>query len=148
MKNIVTHHVSPTAPNEKVNVITYYKPLKLASKFSTRVRPQTPEKSRCVYQFTCPKQSCHDVKYIGYTNQRLSSRVKQHRRNTSSIYKHYIDSHDDIPPKFDEFLESFTIVYKGTNMLSVKIAEAIFIKHYKPIINVKYNELYDFLGLF
>ena len=147
LKSIVDLHVA-SASDSKVKVITYYRPLKLASKFSTRIRPQTPDKSCCVYQFQCSEQSCHDVKYIGYTNQRLATRVKQHRYKTSSIYKHYFDVHNDIPPKFSNFIESFTIIYKGNDILPVKIAEAILIKHEKPVINVKYNELYDFLRLF
>ena len=53
-----------------------------------------------------------------------------------------------MPPKLEELLKNFKIMYKSNDIMSVKIAEAILIKNYKPIINIKYNELYDFLNLF
>ena len=101
-----------------------------------------------MYKFKCPELSCNGANYIGYTNQRLSSRVKQHRQKSSSIYKHYVDAHNDIPPKFDTFLDYFNIIYSSSDLLSVKITEAILIKAEKPVINVKYNEFFDFLRLF
>merc|ERR1712098_495993 len=96
----------------------------------------------------CPIPSCHDVYYYGYTNQQLGTRVKQHRRQDSAICRHFMDTHDDMPPKYADLIQYFTIIYKCNDILSVKIAEAILIKNDKPIINIKYNELYDFLNLY
>ena len=59
-----------------------------------------------------------------------------------------MDVHNDMPPKFVDFINCFMILYKDNDILSVKIAEAIMIKNDKPIINIKYNELYDFLNLY
>ena len=57
--------------------------------------------------------------------------------------------HDKVPPQsFDEFSKSFTIIFSSENIRTVKIVEAIKIKSEKPVINVKFNELYDFLQLF
>ena len=147
LQNIANQHIVAMA-NEEVKIISYYKPYKLSGKFSTRKQPETPDKSCLVYQFNCPEASCHDSQYIGFTNQRFSTRVKQHRQKSSSIYKHYIDVHNEVPPKFDTFFNSFKIIFSCNDLLSIKIAEAIFIKSVKPIINVKYNEFYDFLRLF
>ena len=144
LKNIIKRHVQPTDDAKNVKITTFYRPLKLSSKFTTRTPAETAEKSCLVYQFMCPEPSCHEVAYYGYTNQRLKTRVKQHRYKDSSICKHYMDCHEKLPPKFDEFVKSFQILFSCNDILSIKIAEAILIKNNKPIINVKYNELYDF----
>ena len=57
-------------------------------------------------------------------------------------------THDDLPPKYEDLIKCFSIIFKSNDILSVKIAEAILIKNDKPIINIKYNELYDFLNLY
>ena len=100
-----------------------------------------------MYQFDCPEPSCNEV-YIGYTNKKLLTRVQQHRRMASPIFKHYMDSHNDAPPLIATFKESFSILYGCEDLSTVKIAEAIFIKNSNPVINTKYNELYDFLKLY
>ena len=147
LRSLVRCHVIPVEKEKSVKIITYYRPLKLSSKFSTRTRLEDMEKSSLVYQFTCPEPSCNEG-YIGYTNQKLLTRIKQHRRITAPIYQHYIDSHNDSPPMVPEFKNNFTILYKSEDLSCVKTAEAIYIKNNKPSINTKYNELYDFLKLF
>ena len=74
--------------------------------------------------------------------------VKQHRYDGSSIREHYITEHDKLPPKLTDFIENFNILHADHDTLNLRIAEAILIKNDKPVINVKYNELYDFLKLF
>ena len=125
LRSILNRHVLPVDQNTKINLVTYYKPLKLASKFTTRTRPEDLEKNSLVYQFNCPEPSCNEV-YIGYTNQKLLTRVKQHRRKTSPIFKHYVDSHDDAPPEIADFQRSFSVLYACGDLSDVKIAEAIY----------------------
>ena len=98
LKSMIQQHVKPVDEQHKVGLTTFYRPLKLSSMFSTRSRPKDAEKTCLVYQFSCPKPSCHEVSYIGYTNQMLRTRVKQHRWKTSSIYKHFTDTHMEEPP--------------------------------------------------
>ena len=148
LKGIMNQHVLPAQNQGSVALTTFYKPMKLSSKFSTRQRPSDAEKSSLVYQFLCPEQSCNDVAYIGYTNQRLITRVQQHRYSSSGICKHYMDMHNDRPPVQNELINHFKILYRSSDLMSVKIAEAILIKNDRPIINTKYSELYDFLRLF
>ena len=148
LRKIVAEHVVNRRPEEQVKVVTYYRPYKISSIFSTRIRPVVPRRSGCVYKFLCPEPSCNEAMYYGYTNQRLGTRVKQHRYQSSSICKHFIDNHDKLPPKFDDFIKNFSIIFSSSDVLSLKIAEAILIKTDKPLINIKYNELYDFLKLF
>ena len=57
--------------------------------------------------------------------------------------------HDKVPPQsLDEFSDCFEILFSSENVLTLKIVEAIKIKAENPKINVKFNELYDFLNLF
>ena len=53
-----------------------------------------------------------------------------------------------MPPKFDELIQCFSIIFSHNDILCIRIAEAILIKNDKPVINVKYNELYGFLNQF
>ena len=60
-----------------------------------------------------------------------------------------MEEHDDAPPLTEGHIKSFIIIYSSQgDLMSVKIAEAILIKNNRPLINVKYNELYDFLRLY
>ena len=47
-----------------------------------------------------------------------------------------------------DFYKDFKILYNFQDSLTLRIAEAIHIKNTNPFINVKYNELFDFLSLF
>ena len=79
----------------------------------------------------------------------LSSQLcKQHCYSSSSIFTHYFIGHRMSPPPATTLIENFKIIYASPELINLKIAEAITIKTTKPIINVKYNELYDFLKLF
>ena len=148
LRSMLQDHVVPAEEGKKVKITTYYKPLKVSSMFTTRIRPNDSEKTSVVYQFTCPKPSCNEVQYIGYTNSRLITRVKQHRWKSSPIYKHYANEHCEEPPLVDDHFKSFRILYSNNDICSIRIAEAILIKNYKPFINTKYDELHDFLRLY
>ena len=114
---------------------------------STRPKIVPLEKSNVVYKFSCPESHC-SAAYLGYTTNRLSTRIKQHRYKTSSIYKHLCFDHSMIPLPSDNFKPNFSIEYYDSNPTKLRIAEAILIKTANPFINVKYNELFDFLKLF
>ena len=105
------------------------------------------DRSNVMYAFNCGEDGC-SASYFGYTSNRLSKRIKQHRYSDSSIYKHFTVDHDKLPPTYDAFKEMFEIKYFSNEKIKVKIAEAISIKSDRPLINVKYNELFDFLKLF
>ena len=147
LRGLIVKHVVARRPNDKVELTTYYRPYKLASCFSTRSRPCDADRSGVVYRYTCNEISCNDI-YYGYTTQRLSTRAQQHRYGGSSIREHFITDHDKLPPKLVDFLPNFEVIYSHEDTLNLRIAEAILIKNDKPVINVKYNELYDFLKLF
>ena len=53
-----------------------------------------------------------------------------------------------LPPILDNRISHFKIVYANSDLISFKIVESIRINISKPMVNVKNNELYDFLSLF
>ena len=147
LNQIIRSHVRASEKDTQVRVTPYYKPYKIAASFSTRPRLDKRNKNNVVYKFTCSEAECNST-YYGYTQNSLKKRVSQHRYKSSSIYKHYTIDHDMLPPKLENFVSLFDIAYMNSDLISLKIAEAINIKHFKPMINVKYNELYDILSLF
>ena len=46
--------------------------------------------------------------------------------------------HDSLPPKL---ISNFEIIYSNPELVPLKNAEAILIKHHKLLINVRYMEL-------
>ena len=140
-------HVKPLDQSSNITLKAYFRPFKLSSLFSTRPTKCNSNKSHVVYQFSCTEDRCNAT-YVGYTTNSLLTRCKQHRYSSSSIYSHYFIDHNMSPPTSDRLIDHFTIIYSSAEVMNLKIAEAITIKASKPIINVKYNELYDFLRLF
>ena len=123
----------------------------MSSMFSTRPSIVDSDRSNVVYQFNCNQDGCN-ASYIGYTTQKLSNRVKQHRRATSSIYKHLTD--EDGPHKLTEapswthLISQFKIMHSTIDTEVLKIIESISIKQYRPIINVQYSDSQNPLKLF
>ena len=110
LNHIVRSHVQPINANSSVSVVPYYRPNKLSSQFSTRVRAENVDRNNVVYNFTCGEDACN-ASYIGYTGQALVNRIKQHRSKSSSICKHYMYDHDKLPPPILEFKKCFEIIF-------------------------------------
>ena len=148
IRGIIHNHVVPAATDSVVKICTYFKPYKLSSRFSTRIKCPDRERNCVVYRFDCPLPGCN-AGYIGHTAQTLLNRVKQHRYISSSVCKHFKNDHDmeNMLP-VEELLKSFSIEYSSAEIIKIKIAEALIIKSEKPYINVKYDNSYNLLNLF
>jgi len=138
LRNILSEHLEPVCKEENVKLISYYKPVKLSSVFSTRPKISELQKANVVYKFACEEDSCQ-ASYIGYTTNTLDKRSSQHRYSPSSIFKHYSNS---------LFKKQFSIIYNYSDLRELKIAEALCIKQNNPYINVKYNEMACYLNLY
>jgi len=147
LKNIINNHISSNDPVNKININCYYKSLKLSSVFSTRSKRPDAERVDVVYQFICPRDSCQAT-YVGYTTNTLSTRAQQHRYRQSNIHSHFHFDHKIPPPPLNNFVNNFKILHSFSNIIDLKIAEALEIKDRKPYINVKYNESGSLLKLF
>ena len=128
-------------------LMTYFRPNKISAQFTTRLRAGNINRTNVVYQYKCFFDGCNSS-YVGYTAQTLKNRISQHRYKSSSIWKHLKYDHGVDIPHFDDFARCFTIVFASNIVRNLRIAEAILIKSNKPAINVKFNELYDFLKLY
>ena len=147
IKGIVHSHVKSCLPDKEVHVITYFRPSKLSSRFSTRRRSSDAEKSGVVYSFHCSETACNAV-YVGHTTQSLRNRALQHRRPESSIYRHFQNDHDKLVPDIDTFLPCFSISYMSSEQIRIKIVEALKIKDERPYINIQYDSSNTLLKLF
>ena len=148
LQNIMTSHVKPIMQDTAIRVVPYYKPRKVASLFSTRCRADDMERNNVVYLFSCSEAAC-SATYCGHTTQHLSNRVKQHRYQSSNICQHYSEAHNMAsPPMYDELRQCFRIIFSHYDVNSIKLAEALYIRQFRPSINVKQNELYNVLKLF
>ena len=78
LKNILPHHVIPTNKYRQIKFISYLKPVKLCSFFSTRLSRTNLEKASVVYQFSCTEAGCQ-ASYIGHTTCTLKMRGLQHQ---------------------------------------------------------------------
>ena len=147
IRSIIRSHVKSCSTLKEVNVITYFKPSKLSSRFSTRCRLSDAERSGVVYAFSCPESTCN-MGYIGHTTQSLRNRISQHRRPESSIYKHFLTDHDKMVPVFDNLVPCFKIIYASNESIKIKIVEALRIKSDRPYINIQYDVSNTLLKLF
>lgn len=147
LTNIIKEHVKPIDSNSTIDLHAYFKPTKLAAYFSTRPRRPDLSRANCVYRFKCSEDGCNSA-YVGHTTCLLSRRIQQHRYNASSIHKHYIEDHNRPVPDKEILSNNFTCVISYSSTIDLKIAEAIIIRDERPYINVKYNELSNFLNLY
>ena len=147
LRNIFNEHLQPTSDDKKIKILPYFKPTKLASFFSTRQPKPIIQQSRVVYQFSCLEEGCK-ARYVGYTTCTIAQRAQRHRYKTSSIYKHYGEDHNCLPPNPDNFCHQFSILHRSHQPTELRIAEALLIKNLNPFINVKFNEMSNFLNLY
>ena len=83
IRNIIKTRVKPVVSSKIVSLMPYYRPLKLFSKFSTRIKHACPNRVNVVSQFNCSEPRCTSV-YIGCTTCTLQSRCTRHRYKSSS----------------------------------------------------------------
>ena len=145
INKIINEHITSINKEKEIEVTLYYKPKKIESCFTTRTKTPETDKHNVVYQFSCPEDSCN-ASYIGYTTNTLLTRAKQHKYAPSKINKHYSEDHQKTPD--NSILQSFKVLYQDSDEINVRIGEAIYIKNFKPKINVKYNEISNFLKIF
>jgi hypothetical protein len=144
LKNIIKQHIVGTS-NEKLVVRSYFKPRKLSSCFSTRMLKQECESVNVVYQYTCSEVGCN-ANYIGYTTNTLRMRMLQHKYKPSKIFAHMETEHGK---SFDnDILNHFKILARKSDFHELRLAESLFIRKFKPDINIKFNEMADFLKVF
>jgi hypothetical protein len=99
-----------------------------------------------VYQYTCNWEGCSSSKYVGYTTNKLSIRMKQHYYS-GSIKKHHINEHDH-KISYDEIYNNTIILEKRPTRYELQIEEALKIKKIRPNINEQHEKFDRTLKIF
>ena len=118
-------------PNE-VKPRFLYKGTKLGSFFSLKDKVESIHRSKLVYGYIPQDESNLKDGYIGETKVRFGRRTEEHAKwdKASSIYKNSQNKNIDVSH------EDFQILERGfSNNFDRKIAEALYIKKYKPVLN-------------
>ena len=105
---------------------------KLGSHFSIKDRVPMEHKTDLIYAFKDNLHADGNFNYIGETNVRYETRVKEHcsTDTCSSVFKYKENLEIDIS------LSNFSILDTGySNRLDRRIAEALFIREHKPALN-------------
>ena len=87
--------------------------------------------SNVVYELVCP--DC-EGRYVGQTTRHLIQRMKEHERGNTAIRSHGCTKVDT---------DSVKILYKGRTAFRTKVAEAVFIKTRKPLLNDRDENTYQ-----
>lgn len=145
LKSIINKHIKGTN-NERVVIRSFFKPKKLSSCFSTRMLRQEHDSVNVVYQYTCYEDGCNAT-YIGYTTNTLRMRMTQHRYKPSKILEHMMSDHG-VERLDNDIYNYFKILDRKCDFHDLRLAESLLIRKFKPDINIKYNEMSNFLNVF
>ena len=112
---------------------------KLSLQFNTKDDIKKQHKHDLVCFSRCPSADCTDS-FIGEIARRLSERVMDHagRDTKSHIVRHYLNSNHETVN-----IENFKILNMGYNNNTYKrsISEALFLKQYRPSLNMRDNSV-------
>ena len=101
----------------------------------TEKKPPLVNQQRVVYQFKC---SFCDENYVGFTMRHLHERCDEHKLNSSSIKKHFINKHDCLP---DNFNDQFKVLKKCKTKYDCLIYEMLYIRDLSPSLNVQSDSI-------
>ena len=111
----------------------------LSSQFNIKDDTNKQHKHDLVYFSGCPSTNCTDS-YMGETARRLSERVMDHagRDTKSHIVRHCLNSNHETVN-----IGNFKILNMGYNRNTYKrrISEALFLKQYRPSLNIQDNSV-------
>jgi len=120
---------------ENTNVKVIYKSTKLSSFFNIKDKTSVHHSNDLVYRFRCPDENC-DVSYIGETGRRFNERILDHagKDTKSHVLKHAKEKDHELASH--EHFEMLGSNFHG-NKYKRRISEALFIKEFKPSLNVQ-----------
>ena len=130
LKNIVHRSVTPVGRDAKINLHVFYRNRTVRKLFIHNKVYRCREEFNVVYRYTCNIAGCNSAQYIGYTEQTLSGRFRQHK----SIKEHLSIVHDRRYVA-REVLQSVDVIGRGNYREELLILEALLIKQHKPTLN-------------
>ena len=141
LKNIVKNHVTPSDPNNKINLVIYYKNKK-TSQLLTKNSPPAPtdplKRHGVVYQILCPSNGCRHS-YVGMSSTRLSKRISVHLQE-GAVYQHHLREHGGLMQR-QELINNVKVIDNDTDRQRLRYKEALYILQLKPTLNVTQETL-------
>ena len=150
LKDIIYNNINCRDPQDRINLIVYYKnktTANLVMKNNMSPPPPTLQQTNLVYEFKCPL-SHHNVipSYIGYTTTRLVRRLESHVQK-GSIKDHFLRDHNMKLTK-QHLTENTSILTKASDKYRLMIKEALYISQNSPVINTQCDNFALTLKLF
>ena len=139
LKSIISRNVKCVIPEDRVNVIVYYRNIKSANmimKNNLHASGNKLKKTNVIYEFKCPCEDCTlppNSSYIGYTQCTLSRRLTNHLQS-GAIASHFMDVHNRKISRTC-IVENTNILRKINDFNRLTIGEALLIKLKKAQIN-------------
>ena len=134
IKNIFSKHLP------QINIrLALYNNYRIRSFFNIKESLPVPLCSSTVYLFTCSK--CH-LEYVGSSIKNLTLRVDEHRGVSSRTHQPLVrplsssirqHCHEQCNTSFS--IQDFNILTRANSVEELRIAESIFIKLKKPVLN-------------
>jgi hypothetical protein len=146
LETIINRNIKPKDETKKIKLYIYYKNKKLKQLFIKNGVASSQEDNNVVYQYTCSYAGCHSSKYIGYTTNLLTCRMKQHYYS-GSIREHHNQLHDR-RVTYNEILENTKVISRRGTKEELRIEEAILIKSMSPSINAQHEKFDGTLKIF
>ena len=135
IRDIISRHVKPK-DGVKLDLIIYYKSLKVSNLLIQNNRFGKPDKLKCtnvVYQYTCEGCKLHPTHYIGVTTTTLSRRLTMHLREGAPA-KHAADVHNDRLTR-RQLVDNTLILRTAHDTRRLHVYEAMYIRERSPALN-------------
>jgi hypothetical protein len=133
LKKVIERNIKTVNPRAVVKLCIYYRNRKLRNLLIHNKMHKSPVENHIVYTYTCPESRCNSATYIGYTTCTINKRFYMHVQS-GAINLHNKEVHDH-KPVTKLLLENTKIIFRSNDKLDLEIAEALYIKMQKPVLN-------------
>ena len=143
IKQIIKSNVTMKDPNNRIQVIIYYKSTKtrdLFMKNNLQPKPRDLSRTRLIYDFDCQKDECEHlptslIRYTGVTTCQLTRRLSYHLQN-GAIQKHSEQKHNCKLTR-EEIVQWTKIRCYESDVRRLEILESLIIRFEDPVINLQ-----------
>ena len=98
-------------------------------------KPSIVNQNCVVYKYQC--DLC-DASYVGFTLRHLHQRVVEHKYQSSSIGKHLLNEHRNVPKDLDR---NFSVLKKCMNKFDCLVYEMLLIRELTPSPNIQSDSI-------
>ena len=148
IKDLLQRNIQCISPNDKLNIICYYKNKRtcnLVMRNNLAPKPPPLQQTGTVYKFECPLQHNIPQTYIGHSQTTLFRRLSSHL-NKGSIRSHFFSQHNIIPT-IELLTNNTSIIATANDKIRLCIKEALMILQHSPSINIQYDNFTNILKL-